>query len=247
MIFYEKTDTEANVINVPLPETNNQPDQPVFRGNVDYHIPNLRNLKRKFHCSDVRKIDGGKSRKQKAQFNSEESQAKRRRTLELETSIESQSSSDEQPQVMNKAKKRKKILRGGKKMHKEMKKMKMSERCTVCQESWFDMKIGPRTKRCDRCTNEKRNTKETEFPTYSLENDLIPSETPEELKRLNYVELCAIKLVCPMMTFYKRQSGSHGSRGNCVSFEQDVGTFAEELIQLPRPPEELPIVILTSA
>ena len=49
-----------------------------------------------------------------------------------------------------------------------------------------------------------------------------------------------------MMTFYKRQSGSHGSRGNCIAFEQEVGSFAEELIQLPRPPEELPIVILTS-
>jgi len=75
---------------------------------------------------------------------------------------------------------------------------------------------------------------------------MIPSETPEELKRLNYIELCAIKLVCPMMTFYKRQSGSHGARGNCIAFDQNVETFAEELIQLPRPPEELPIVILTS-
>ena len=53
-------------------------------------------------------------------------------------------------------------------------------------------------------------------------------------------------MICPMMHFYKRPSGSHGSRGNVIAFEQEIDTFAEDLIQLPRPPEELPIVVLQS-
>ena len=40
-------------------------------------------------------------------------------------------------------------------------------------------------------------------------------------------------MICPMMHFYKRPSGSHGSRGNVIAFEQEIDTFAENLIQLP--------------
>ena len=94
--------------------------------------------------------------------------------------------------------------------------------------------------------NERSSKREIEFPTFLLANDIIPSEPPEELKRLNPIEQCAIKMICPMMHFYKRPSGSHGSRGNVIAFEQEIDTFAEDLIQLPRPPEELPIVVLQS-
>ena len=73
----------------------------------------------------------------------------------------------------------------------------------------------------------QQKRKIVQFPTYSKENDMHPAETPIELSCLNPVELNAIKLNVPMMYFYKRQSGTHGSRGNCVAFQQDVSGFAK--------------------
>ena len=140
--------------------------------------------------------------------------------------------------------KRKQMLKAGIKIQRDLSKIKLSEPCRICQNRWFDLRIGPRSGLCDRCATEKKNTKEVQFPTYSKENDMHPAETPIELSCLNPVELNAIKLNVPMMYFYKRQSGTHGSRGNCVAFQQDVSGFANSLKKLPRAPKDLPIVVL---
>ena len=58
--------------------------------------------------------------------------------------------------------------------------------------------------------------------------------------------MSAIRLVCPLVHFYKRQGGGVGSRGHVISFAQDVSGFAEEILNLPRAPNELPIIILES-
>ena len=132
--------------------------------------------------------------------------------------------------------KQKQIYCGMKKMSHNMRQFwQWSERCKICLESWPGMKLRPRLKICDRCANERSNTREREFPTFSLANDMIPSEPPEELKRLNPIEQCAIKMICPMMHFYKRPSGSHGARGNVIALEQEIDPFAEDLIQPPTP------------
>ena len=45
---------------------------------------------------------------------------------------------------------------------------------------------------------------------------------------------------------YKRKSGSAGSRGHCVAFDQNISSFSEEILALPRAPNELPIIVLES-
>ena len=112
------------------------------------------------------------------------------------------------------------ILKAGIKIDKELQKLQLSEPCIICQEKWFDLKLGSRNQTCPRCQGELNNTREKQYPTFSAQNDLIPSKPPEEVSCLNDIELNSIKLIVPMMHFYKRQSGSRGSRGNCIGFNR---------------------------
>ena len=254
LYIYEKIDEEAPVEFLPQPDFHmpeqaeiQMPDQPeIQRPEEPWILVTRRRPKRKTKADMPPSKTVLMERKGDQNTPYPKRVHRKKKPVPLDVSADTSSTSDEENITSEEQIRKRKVYHGNKKIRQNMKKLKWSEPCKICQESWPGMELRPRLKICDRCANEKNNTRETEFPTFSLENDMIPSEPPEELKCLNPVEQCAIKMICPMMHFYKRPSGSHGSRGNVIAFEQEIDTFAENLIQLPRPPEELPIVILQS-
>ena len=100
-----------------------------------------------------------------------------------------------------------------------------TNKCSICEEKWFDMHFHKELGICNRCRNEKHKDKVCH--TFSKENNMIPGPQPQCLKVLNDVEKAAIKLIKPSLYIYKRKGGGVGFSGNCISFAQDVCTFAE--------------------
>ena len=139
------------------------------------------------------------------------------------------------------------VLYGGLNMYEELKDWNMESRCTICEEKWFDLEVCGASQVCKRCNQEKRNQNrngDTEMVlTFSRDNDMIPSPIPEELRRLNDVEECAIKLIMPFMDFSQYRGGSTSFKGNCISFSQNVPLLAKSL---PWSVENLPMIILRS-
>ena len=114
------------------------------------------------------------------------------------------------------------IIEGGVNIHKKLNDITW-ETCQVCNECWFDLEIGPHSKKCKRCSQEKRIAG---IPlTFSAENDMDPGEQAECLRVLNSVEEAAISLICPVMNIIKLKYGALSLKGHCISFEQDVGEF----------------------
>ena len=97
------------------------------------------------------------------------------------SSSESSSTSDEENSTSKEYRDRQRqIYNGMKKFSNNMREFwQWSEPCKICLESWPGMKIRPKLKICDRCANERNNTRERQFPTFSLANDMIPSEPPD--------------------------------------------------------------------
>ena len=130
------------------------------------------------------------------------------------------------------------IIEGGCDIHKKLNEITWGT-CQVCNECWFDLEIGPRSKKCKRCSKEKR------IPgiplTFSAENDMDPGEQAECLRVLNSVEEAAISLICPVMNIVKLKYGALSLKGHCISFEQDVGEF---ISRVPRLPADLPYIAL---
>ena len=73
---------------------------------------------------------------------------------------------------------------------------------------------------------------------------MIPGEVPECLAVLNQIEEAAIKKIKPFLHMYRRRGGNVGFSGNCISFAQNVESFATSL---PHPVKDLPIVIIQSS
>ena len=135
-----------------------------------------------------------------------------------------------------------KIIIGGEKAMKELSDWKFPpNKCCICQQKWFDMHFCKDLGMCNRCRNEKY--KDKVCYTFSNENNMIPGPQPQCLKDLNDVEKAAIKLIKPSLHIYKRKGGGVGYSGNCISFAQDVCTFAKKL---PWSVNDLPIIIIQS-
>ena len=110
--------------------------------------------------------------------------------------------------------------------------------CIVCKQKYFGLYVGPRTKMCTRCSQEK----DLEDKTFSESNHMQPGKVPESVKKLTPVELNSIKPACPMIDFVVRKGGASAIHGNAISFAQDLSSLAKKL---PRLPEQLPYVYLT--
>jgi hypothetical protein len=125
-------------------------------------------------------------------------------------------------------------------MHEELKQLYvLSPPCQICNESWFNKKIGPRTKKCDRCAAECRQP--DAIPTFGVVNRMIPCDIPEELKGLTYLEERIIALGSPALHIWCRKGGMTGFSGNCISFEQD---HTELATKLPRLPKDIPYILM---
>ena len=124
------------------------------------------------------------------------------------------------------------------KMEEKLTKMfKSNEACMVCQE--IDEKIGPKTKKCQRCAREARD-KTKSILKFSKENLMIPDEIPDVLKDLSYAEICSIRLASPLVHIYSRK-GLTSIKGHVITFEQEIDDL---VATLPRLPKDLPFVIL---
>ena len=132
------------------------------------------------------------------------------------------------------------IIEAGKKIYEILLNIEYEE-CSVCNERWPGMEVGPRTKRCSRCSSNMKNLAKGVPLTFSYENDMDPCEQPEELRRLNAVETAAISIICPAQHIFKLRYGSVGQKGHSVSFAQDISEFAQ---RLPRSQPDLPYIII---
>ena len=76
--------------------------------------------------------------------------------------------------------------------------------------------LGPQTKLCNRCNRDKNNDRYV-YKTFSKDNLMVPSEIPEELKDLTYIEQSCIKIACPLVHIYSRKGKClHFLNNNCV-------------------------------
>ena len=132
-------------------------------------------------------------------------------------------------------------------MHEILRNIELSAPCIICNESWYDLEIGPRNKMCKRCSNEKRNMKsdknKEKILYFSSENDMHPTATPECIKKLTFIELASIKLVQPMFHIITTKGGGLKMKGHSIALEQDISDF---LGSLPHSPDKLPMIILRS-
>ena len=82
------------------------------------------------------------------------------------------------------------LIEAGRTINEELLDLKMSDPCRICDECWYDLKIGPINKMCQRCTNENKNmksdpnTKVSKILTFSAENDMHPDMVPECIKKI---------------------------------------------------------------
>ena len=132
------------------------------------------------------------------------------------------------------------ILERGRVMEEKMQEFTM-EHCTVCQETWFGLKVNENTQMCERCTKlRKPNIPDM----YSQENNMLPGPQPPCLQDLSLVETLAI---CPyrgVLKVIRLRGGGTRVVGHAVCVGQDVGGWV--IRELPRPPQDIPIVLLKS-
>ena len=120
------------------------------------------------------------------------------------------------------------------KFHKLMKYV-VSQR-TVCFEAW-PLKFKPKAPYvCSRCSRDKKSPKK-----FSVENSLIPSSVPLELKDLTQVEEMLIARTLPIMRVYIKPGGQRGYSGHFINLPQNVTELATSL---PRYPKDLAVIIV---
>ena len=72
---------------------------------------------------------------------------------------------------------------------------------------------------------------------------MVPGKVPDCLSDLNQIEEAAIKKIKPFLHMFKRKGGNIGFTSNCISFSQNIESFAKVL---PWPVKDLPIIIVQS-
>ena len=114
--------------------------------------------------------------------------------------------------------------------HEKLEKIKINQ-CSVCKQAWFNIKGDT----CQRCKTDKGNPQK-----FSLENEMIPSPIPEELKYLTQIEEMLIARVFPLINVYHKPCGGQRAyKGHVISFHADVQKVAKVL---PNLLSEIPIV-----
>ena len=102
------------------------------------------------------------------------------------------------------------------KFHKSMK--YVVSQCTVCFEAW-NLKSKPKAPYvCSQCFWDKKSPKK-----FSVENSLIPSSVPDELKDLTQIEEMLIARALPIMRVYIKRGGYSG---HCINLPQKVSELA---------------------
>ena len=120
------------------------------------------------------------------------------------------------------------------KFHKSVK--YVVSQCTVCFEAW-PLKSKPKaTYVCSRCSRDKISPKK-----FSVENSLIPSPVPNELKDLTQIEEMLIARALPIMRVYIKPGGQRGYSGHCINLPQNVTELATSL---PRYSKDLAVIIV---
>ncbi|KJZ74108.1 hypothetical protein HIM_06354 [Hirsutella minnesotensis 3608] len=113
------------------------------------------------------------------------------------------------------------------------------ERCTRCQEIWFDM--GLKDDICKRCIAKDKNKKEDEPWFFSAENQLDFGLIPVFLPELTKVEEMLIAPVHVFVNVMQVRGQQYKYRGHIVHFLRDVGKVYR---QLPLLPTELDVILL---
>ena len=111
-------------------------------------------------------------------------------------------------------------------------------KCSICHEAW-PLKSKPKSPsdyECSRCFRDKKSPKK-----FSLENSMIPSAIPQELKDLTQVEEMLIARALPIMRVYIKPGGQRGYSGHCINLPQNVKELATSL---PRYPNELSVIVV---
>jgi len=110
--------------------------------------------------------------------------------------------------------------------------------CTVCKEAW-PLKSKPRSLEsyvCSRCSRDRKYPKK-----FSLENYMIPSPVPAQLKGLTQIEEMLIARALPIMRIYIKPGGQRGYSGHCINLPQNVNELA---FSLPRYPKDISVIIV---
>ena len=100
------------------------------------------------------------------------------------------------------------LIRAGRIMHEKLNKIKW-EKCSFCQKNYICLDLTPRSNKCTYCKGGRK--------IFSIENDLLPTEAPDCLKRLTPIEKSAICRITPVIQIYKMVSKSTKCRGHCLS------------------------------
>ncbi|KJZ71764.1 hypothetical protein HIM_08849 [Hirsutella minnesotensis 3608] len=101
------------------------------------------------------------------------------------------------------------------------------ERCTRCQETWFDM--GLKDDICKRCIAKDKNKKEDEPWFFSAENQLDFGLIPVFLPELTKVEEMLIAPVHVFVNVMQVRGQQYKYRGHIVHFLRDVGKVYRQL------------------
>ena len=105
------------------------------------------------------------------------------------------------------------------KFHKSMK--YVVSQCTICFEAW-PLRSKPKAPYvCSQCSQDKKSPKK-----FSVENSLIPSSVPFELKGLTQIEEMLIACALPIMRVYIKPAGQRGYSGHCINLPQNVTELA---------------------
>ena len=91
---------------------------------------------------------------------------------------------------------------------------------TVCFEAW-PLKSKPKTPHvCSRCSRDKKYPKK-----FSVENSMIPSSVPDELKKLTQIEEMLIARALQIVRVYIKPGGQRGYSGHCINYHRRYQTL----------------------
>ena len=110
----------------------------------------------------------------------------------------------------------------GLKMFEKLEDYNRSKPCIICQESWFNFSINEQNGMCSRC---ERLAKDGKY-TFGKGNSMVPSEIPDCIVGLTYIEQCTIKKANPFFNVYCRKGGKTGMVGHTITYERDLQGLA---------------------
>ena len=127
--------------------------------------------------------------------------------------------------------------------------------CKHCNEKKLDMKLAPRTGKCEKCQRTRQHRAKVLDqaegeppivlpPMFSAENDMHARMPPPELTCLNSVEQMCVTRLHIQMSVYRLYGRSVRHKGHCITFTHDLDEFCGRLTSLPPRPADLPLLIV---